>query len=255
MNQAIANNHVIVLFTDFGLEGPYVGQIKSVLAQTCPQARILDLMHDAPRYDPVSSAYLLAALVSEFPIDSIFLCVVDPGVGGERDPVAVNIGNHWFVGPDNGLFEVVAAQAGEQRAVTWWKITYQPKRLSASFHGRDIFAPVAAMLANGNTDALSPLHNKQCDTIRFPHDLYRVIYIDHFGNAITGLRSQSITKLQSLELNGFTIPWAKTFSEVRLGEGFWFNNSNGLVEIAVNQGRADQSCQIKVGNEFQVTAN
>ena len=240
---------MIVLFTDFGLAGPYVGQMHAVLAQQAPAVRIIDLMHEAPRCDPRSSAYLLAALVPTLPVGSTFLGVVDPGVGSDRRPLILQAGESWFVGPDNGLFEIVLRRHANNRA---WEITDLPERLSASFHGRDLFAPVAAKLANG---AAPPGHEVDLDSIRtpdWPDDLDRIVYIDHFGNAITGRRATTVPPEANLYAGGFRCPRARTFSDQAPGEAFWYENSNGLVEIAVNQGRADQDLKLAVGAQVQI---
>jgi len=245
-------SRIIILFTDFGLLGPYVGQVKSVLAQRAPKLKVIDLMHDAPKYDPASSAYLLASLVKEFPDDSVFLCVVDPGVGGDRLPIVAKMGEQWFVGPDNGLFNVIAAQASSSQDMRWWRIKWQPERQSSSFHGRDLFAPIAAMLANGDEVSLisvSPEYSRE----QWPADLNKIIYIDHFGNAVTGLRSCNMESDKYLLIKGHEIFWAGTFSEVSPGQGFWYSNSNNLVEIAVNQAAADSKYNIQIGDEFQVS--
>jgi len=245
-------SRIVALFTDFGFFGPYVGQIKSVFSQLAPQIRVIDVMHDAPKYDPVSSAYLLAALASEFPADAVFLCVVDPGVGGERRPIALSLGMRWFVGPDNGLFNVLAAQATTGKDVCWWNIDWQPPRQSTSFHGRDLFAPIAAMLANGDDVPLVPVSPEEHTTQRWPADLCKIVYIDHYGNAITGLRGYNIKTHKLLFIKGHEIAWAKTFSDVKPGQAFWYNNSNNLVEIAVNQGDAITRFNLRVGDDFQM---
>ena len=142
---------MIVLFTDFGWQGPYVGQMKAVLAQQAPDQTVIDLMHDAPVFNSRAAAYLLASLVEPFPKDTVFLAVVDPGVGsGERRPCVLQADGRWYVGPDNGLFNVIAKQSAEYTA---WVIDWQPDSLSDSFHGRDLFAPVAAQLASGQLPA------------------------------------------------------------------------------------------------------
>jgi S-adenosylmethionine hydrolase len=246
---------MIALFTDFGFNGPYVGQMKSVLAQLSPGTTVIDLMHDAPSYDAEASAYLLAALVNEFPEDTVFLCVVDPGVGGNRKPVVVRAGARWFVGPDNGLFNVVALHGAESGDVNWWCIDWQPQRLSSSFHGRDLFAPVAAMLANNEPVPGEPLLLEKKTGISWPTDLPKIIYLDHFGNAITGIRANSITASQTIIVNGYRFDWARTFSDVNLGDGFWYENANGLVEIAVNQGNAGQQYNLGVGDEVQIVVH
>jgi len=137
---------MIVLFTDFGLQGPYTGQMKAVLRQMAPDIPVIDLFADAPVGNPKASAYLLAVYAAWFPAGTVFLGVVDPGVGGTRPSVILKADGQWYVGPGNGLFELVQRRAGETRS---WEIDWRPEHLSASFHGRDLFAPVAAMLARG----------------------------------------------------------------------------------------------------------
>src|SRR5262249_47000472 len=141
-----AGRRVIALFTDFGAAGPYVGQMKAVLCREAPAVPVIDLMADAPACEPKSSAYLLAALAPWLSAGSVCLAVVDPGVGGRRAPIVVEADGRRFVGPDNGLFELVARRAAAAQA---WEIAWRPPQLSASFHGRDLFAPVAGRLAAG----------------------------------------------------------------------------------------------------------
>lgn len=142
---------MIFLFTDFGAEGPYLGQVKAVLSGMAPGVQTIDLVSNAPSADPESSAVLLGALSQYLPSDCVVLGVVDPGVGGVRDPVVVRADGRWLVGPDNGLFDGVTARADE---VVRYVIQWRPTRLSASFHGRDLFAPVAARVAVGNLTGL-----------------------------------------------------------------------------------------------------
>jgi len=137
---------MIALFTDFGLHGPYTGQMKAVLHQMAPGVPVIDLFANAPVGNPKPSAYLLAAYVTWFPAGTVFLCVVDPGVGGSRPAITLEADERWYVGPGNGLFELVRRRARNARS---WDIAWRPERLSASFHGRDLFAPVAASLASG----------------------------------------------------------------------------------------------------------
>ena len=240
----------ILLFTDFGLDGPYVGQVKAVLAREAPDALVLDLLADAPVFDPQASAYLLAALAPEFQGGAVFLCVVDPGVGdASRRPAAVQADGRWFVGPDNGLFNVVARRAA---TLEWWDITWRPERLSASFHGRDLFAPVAARIARG----LPPPGQRQEPQTRlrpgWPDDLARIVYIDRFGNALTGLRATTLAPTDRLAVHGRELGRARTFSDVPAGTAMWFENANGLAEIAVNRGRADQVLGLRVGGIVEV---
>ena len=240
----------IVMVTDFGLEGPYVGQVKAVLVTQAPQSVVIDLFADAPAHDPEAAAYLLAAYTAGFPPGTVFLCVVDPGVGDRnRAPVVVSADGHWFVGPDNGLFNVVGARAAQAK---WWEITWRPERLSDSFHGRDLFAPVAAGLATGDQppgDARPNVDRGWAD------DLAKVIYIDNFGNAITGIRASSLGENDQLLASGHVLKRARTFSDVPESEGMWFENANALAEIAVNCGRADQEFDLVVGTDITVQRN
>jgi S-adenosylmethionine hydrolase len=245
---------MIVLFTDFGVAGPYVGQMKSVLCQRAPSTPVIDLMHDAPAFDAQASAYLLASLVSEFPRDCVFLCVVDPGVGSERRPLIARINGRWFVGPDNGLFDIVAQHAMGSDEARWWEISWQPQRLSASFHGRDLFAPVAAMLANGEAPPGQRIEIPVDRLCRWPGDLEKIIYIDHFGNAMTGIRAVSLDDDQIIAAGEQRLCRARTFADVPAGQGFWYVNSNGLVELAVNQGRADEILRLAIGDDVTLLA-
>ena len=237
---------MIVLFTDFGLADPYVGQMHGVLAREAPGVPVIDLFHSVPNYDIRAAAYLLPAFVPEFPPESVFVCVVDPGVGSARRPVMLRVDGRWFVGPDNGLFHVLAhrASAHECRHILW-----RPQRLSASFHGRDLFAPVTARLALGEVPESEPTKLTAPEG-EWPDDLPEVIYIDHFGNVITGLRAKRLKPEQNLKVHHHVFRHAHTFSDVPVGQGFWYENSNGLVEIAVNQGHAAQQFGLKPGDRL-----
>ena len=174
---------MIVLFTDFGLHGPYTGQVKAVLHRMAPSIPIIDLFADAPVGNPKASAYLLAAYAAWFPERTVFLCVVDPGVGGTRPSIFVEADGRWYIGPGNGLFELIQRRARETRS---WDIDWKPKHLSPSFHGRDLFAPVAAMLARGDLPPGRPRRDGADRRADWPDDLCEIVYVDHYGNAMTG---------------------------------------------------------------------
>lgn len=221
--------------------------MKAVLLRDAPGVGVIDLFADAPQGDAQSGAYLLAAYADWFPTGTVFLCVVDPGVGSARTALAIEADARWFVGPDNGLFEIVLRRAGSARSV---EIAWRPTTLSASFHGRDLFAPVAAMLARGE-----PPPGPQRPASRWPDwpdDLPRIVYIDHFGNALTGLRAARLPGDARLVAGGRTLTRARTFSDVPSGTAFWYENANGLAEIAVNAGRADQTLGMAVGSPVTV---
>lgn len=237
----------ILLFTDFSHAGPYVGQVKAVLAAHAPEVPVIDLMHDAPAWDPMAAAYLLAAFAPECRKGSVLLCVVDPGVGtDERKPTIVRADDRWFVGPGNGLFNVVAARA---KTLSWWDITWSPDRLSPTFHGRDLFAPVAAGLALDGEPPVTACVPAARLLPDWPDDYPRIIYVDHFGNAMTGIRGTSLDASRSIEINGYEFSYARTFATAPPARGFWYANSNGLVEIAINQDRATDRYELKPGDE------
>jgi hypothetical protein len=236
---------MIFLFTDFGASDLYVGQVKAVLHQRAPGAQVVDLLHEAPAFNVKAGAHLLAALAGRIPAGSVTLAVVDPGVGGARKPVAVLAGDRWFVGPDNGLLSVVAARANQAEA---FAIDWKPESLSASFHGRDLFAPIAAMLARGDRQAAG-LGRKTGLVHDFgENDLAEIIYVDHYGNAMTGLRAGGVPRHGRLLVNDRSIERARVFSEVPQGEIFWYENSLGLAEIAANAASAAGALGLRIGD-------
>jgi S-adenosyl-L-methionine hydrolase (adenosine-forming) len=235
---------MLVLFTDFGLAGPYTGQMKAVLAREAPGIPVIDLFADAPSRNPKAAAYLLAAYAAWFPPGAIFLCVVDPGVGGARAALAVEADGRWYVGPDNGLFELVRRRSKVTRI---FEITEEPPDLSASFHGRDLFAPVAARLSRGETPQMMERDASFGRHPEWPDELAEIVYIDHYGNAMTGLRASAVQANATLVAGGHRIERARTFSDMPAGAPLWYENSNGLVEIAVNLGRADEALGLRIG--------
>jgi S-adenosylmethionine hydrolase len=237
---------MIFLATDFGLAGPYVGQVKAILARRAPGVPAIDLFADLPAFRPKEAAYLLAAYAGALDPNDVLLAVVDPGVGGDRRPLMMRADDRWYVGPDNGLFELVRRRA--KRAVCE-AIAWRPARLSPSFHGRDLFAPVAARLALGETVAGDPATPMAQD---WPDDLAAVVYVDRYGNAITGLRASALPEDAAIQIGGERLLRARTFSDRPLGEAFWYENANGLVEIAVNRGSAAAWFGLGPGAALQV---
>lgn len=242
---------MIVLFTDFGLAGPYTGQMKAVLGRRAPGVDIIDLFSDAPVFDAKLSAYLLAAYVDEFPDETVFLCVVDPGVGGDRPAGVLRCDGRWFVGPGNGLFEMLIRRSGNGSPPRWhdiYDIGPRPERLSATFHGRDLFAPVAARLARGEGTG-SPQTGIDCTRRQdWPDDLARIVYLDKFGNALTGVRAAILAENTVITAGEKRLIRARTFSDVPPGEAIWYENSNGLAEIAVNGGSAREILGLGLGD-------
>lgn len=238
---------MIVLFTDFGVHDPYVGQVKARLAEYAPSQLVIDLLHEVPDFNPLAGAHLLAAFATAFQPGSVFLAVVDPGVGTPRGAVVVMAGGRWFVGPDNGLLSIVAARYADTRL---WRITWQPDAMSSTFHGRDLFARVAADIASGEFPVHSVAPIDKLEVEFDSGDLPRVVYIDHYGNAWTGLRG--VARDAHVSAAGRRFKHSDSFGFVGKGEGFWFMNSVGLLELAVNRGSAAAMYGLKVGDPVQV---
>lgn len=245
---------MIVTFTDFGIEGPYLGQMRAALYLAAPAVPVIDLMVDVPAFDVLSAAYLLPAVMKPLAAGTVCLAVVDPGVGGDRLPVILRADEHWFVGPDNGLFELLARRATEP--AEWWEITYLPETLSASFHGRDLFAPVAAMIAVHGRERVGaiarPVQPDRHPYAAWPDDLAQVIYIDGYGNCMLGARWESVGPDSEICVGPDRIVYARTFSDVPMGCSFCFENALGLAEIAVNNGNAAELLGLRIGSQVSV---
>jgi hypothetical protein len=241
----------ILLLSDFGSADIYVGQVKWVLAEHAPGVPIIDLLHDVPPFNIAAGAHLLAALATRMRAGDVMVAVVDPGVGSARAAVAVCTEERWFVAPDNGLVSVAAARS---EGAEIFSIAWRPEVLSASFHGRDVFAPVAAMLARGDRTGprLEGLRTLAVDL--GADDLAEIIYVDHYGNAITGLRAGNVVHDRRLSVAGSHIAYGQVFSAVAEAEVFWYENSMGLVEIAANRQAAAAHLGLKIGQQVVVAS-
>ncbi|MEX0745271.1 MAG: SAM-dependent chlorinase/fluorinase [Phycisphaeraceae bacterium] len=250
---------VITLLTDFGLTDTYVGQMKGVIADIAPDAQVIDLTHDVPAQNITAGAMMLDAAVDAFAPDAIHVAVVDPGVGGGRQAVAVRTSGGTFVGPDNGLFTAVLDRFDIIAAVRPSDPAYHRESVSATFHGRDVFAPGAAHLAAGV--ALDALGEAVVRAALVRLDLPRpeptaeglvlhVVWIDRFGNLLTDLDRESFARWWQqtggagsgtieLRVNDTRIVGvARTFSDVAEGEPVAYFGSSGRLEIAVRHGSA-----------------
>jgi hypothetical protein len=241
---------MIVLFTDYGASDPYLGQVEAVLYDRAPHQKVVRLLADAPDRNPRASAYLLAAFADSFPDNAILFAVVDPDVGDDHcTPVILRIDQRWYVGPDNGQFDLLARRA---QTLESWEIAWRPQRLSRTFHGRDLYAPVCAMLANTEFPAMRKF--AWTDRRGWPDDLHEVVYIDHYGNAMTGTRSAALPPGATLRVAGRELVEASTFAAVARGASFWHENANGLVEFAVNMGSVAAELQLAIGTPFEIVA-
>ncbi|MBX6422493.1 S-adenosyl-l-methionine hydroxide adenosyltransferase family protein [Thermosulfurimonas sp. F29] len=236
----------VVLLTDFGLRDHYVGVMKGVILSRVPEAVLVDLTHEIPPQNVRAAAYELAVSWSYFPEGSVFLCVVDPGVGTARRALAAVIEGRFFVGPDNGLLTLVLRRHGafEIRAVEAERFSLPGA--STTFHGRDLFAPVAAEILRGRP--LRDFGPRIEDPVLLPFPepepvpggwRARVLRVDRFGNLILNL---SVRELPfgsfRVEVEGRRVPLARTYAEVPEGEPLALIGSDGFLEIAVNRGSA-----------------
>jgi S-adenosylmethionine hydrolase len=245
---------VITLLTDFGTRDSYVGELRGVLLTRAPGAVLADIGHDIPLGDIRSAAYVLGRSRGAFPPGTVHLAVVDPGVGSPRAALALRSEGQYFVGPDNGLF-TSALDAAEQvmRLVV-------PEGASATFHGRDVFAPAAAALATGMP--LDQLGEEPLEPpVRLPAPrlerqgritIGEVIYVDRFGTLVTNLPSD--TEPGIIEIAGARAPRRRTFSEVAEGDLVAFVGSGGTVEIAVRDGSAAARLSAGIGHEVRTLA-
>jgi S-adenosylmethionine hydrolase len=240
---------MIALFTDFGHDGLYVGQMHALIGAALPEVTVVDLCHTIPPQNICSAAYLIPAYTRYLPPSSIVICIIDPGVGSDRPHALCEADGRWYIGPDNGQFDVLA-----QHALSFKKYHFQwMGDVSYSFHGRDIYTPAACLLAESQDHNILNCQLAKTTELRFSSDLNEIIYFDHFGNALTGFRCSEIGGNVRLVLKDRDIQHAKTFSDVKAGQCLWYENANGLVEIAVNQGSARDIPGLVIGDSFSIT--
>ncbi|RTZ71591.1 MAG: hypothetical protein DSZ00_10020 [Gammaproteobacteria bacterium] len=241
------NRPIVYFFTDFGAQGPYLGQMETALLVRAPQARVINLLSDAPPFSPKPSAYLLGALLPWLAPESVLVGVVDPGVGTDRKALLLESDGRRFIGPDNGLFASLLKSSGTRA----WEILQDPAQLSATFHGRDLFAPAAGRLLGEGDLERQPMPRHRLVGADWPGQLAEIIYIDHYGNAMSGLRAGDFTPDTVFRLGEVRLFRRHTFADVPPGEAFWYENSLGLVEVAVNRGRSDTTLGVQVGTPIR----
>lgn len=270
---SVSHAPMIGLLTDFGQADGYVGTMKAVMLGIAPGMPLVDLSHDIPAQDIATGAWTLGAAWRYFPEGSVLLCVVDPGVGSARRAVALEAGGRRFVGPDNGLFThpllaAGGAVGGEARCVSLDRPAYHLAGASATFHGRDIFAPCAAWLASGTPlDALgSAVEIGSLVTLREEEPrrdgqtwIARVAHVDHYGNLITSLgpdltQAALASAEAAVRVSGHTIRQRAThFAAGPGGEPFWLQDSSGALAVAVKDGSAAQMLGTRRGDEVTLT--
>lgn len=244
---------IITLLTDFGVADPYVAMMKGVILSINPKARLVDITHEIPAGAVFPAARMLRETYRFFPPGTIHLGVVDPGVGSDRKPIAAEAGGHGFVGPDNGLFYPILQEAAETRITHLKETRFFLPAVTSTFHGRDVFAPVAAYFSLGiDPDQMGiPMTNPEPMPIPAPRleedSLHgQVIHVDHFGNLISNIGSEALYRFlgssnPSIRLGKVTIRrLSHAYSDVDEGQLLAYINSSNLLEVAVNRGRASE---------------
>jgi S-adenosylmethionine hydrolase len=249
----------VTLLTDFGLDDPFVGIMKGVMLREAPALRFVDITHEVPPQDVALAELWLDASYRWFPAGSVHLCVVDPGVGTARAALVAIAAGHYFVAPDNGVLSgVLRGAGGEVRHVDVARLGLHPR--SRTFHGRDIFAPVAALLASGKVafDALGPrcepLLAAEQPPIRGEEALLgRVVAVDHFGNLITNLPGAWISAgFVRVEVGSRTLRMVSTYAEAEIGECVALISSFDTLEVAVRNGHAARELDVARGASVRV---
>lgn len=241
---------VITLTSDFGAGSPYVAAMKARLLEGCPGAVLVDVSHTVPAFDVVSGAFVLWAGTRHFGPGAVHLVVVDPGVGSARRAVAFEIGGSWYVGPDNGVFGLVLAEAAAgsppARPSTSLVLT-RPDWASPTFEGRDVFAPAAAALAAKRPPSAlgRPLEGSLQP---LPLSGPAVLWVDDFGNLVTSVKPP-VRGLRIADTEIRTM--ARTFSEAPAGELFVYEGSMGFLEVAIREGRAADRVRARAGTPVQ----
>jgi|SRR5437667_3033542 len=258
---------VIALITDFGVGDADVGVMKGVIAGITPDAHIIDITHNVRPQNVPSGAWILASGYRYFPKNTVYICVVDPGVGSSRRAIAVHAGDWYFVGPDNGLFNYVLAEQPVHAAVLLSNSTYHLPGVSSTFHGRDIFAPVGAYLARGLTEIFHKLgpsvdpatlrHLEVGGTTRRGTTIdAHIVHVDNFGNLITSIPLSLVPELYTASQVRIVFPHEGVIVEKRRqffadgpddGQAFIYGDSSGYVGIAVRNGNAAKTLGVGFG--------
>lgn len=241
---------LLYLVTDFGSDGPYLGQVESVIYNST-SAKIVHLLSNMPKADPYHSSYLLAALYKTIPVkNGYMLVVIDPGVGSERDVLLVETQQMKIIAPDNGVLSGLIR--GYEGSVQISCLSEKPVNISASFHARDWFAPVMTQLINQDNVQTRPLSISDIKGFDWTPQLNEICYQDHYGNMMTGLSAAACPTGSILQIKGHHVRYAETFSSVNKDDLFWYGNSMGLVEIAANSNSAAGLLDVSIGERVTI---
>ncbi|MGQ9645072.1 MAG: SAM hydrolase/SAM-dependent halogenase family protein [Thermodesulfobacteriota bacterium] len=258
---------IITLLTDFGSRDPYVASMKGVMLSINSQCILIDITHQVKPHDIREGAFTLAQAYASFPKGTIHLAVVDPGVGGPRRPLLFVTKNYFFVGPDNGLLTIALRAEILSQVIVLTNQKYFLPKISSTFHGRDIFAPVAAHLSLGVKPPSFGPSIKSWQTLSFPGArmtqgklIGEIVHVDVFGNLVTNIDSKSL--FQFAHGRPFVIKAGKRIIR-GLKEGYWEGSvgeamavigSAGFLEIAIREGNAQRILRIKRGDQIMVSS-
>ena len=255
---------IVTLLTDFGLEDPYVAEMKGVISGICSNANIIDISHDIEKFNIRLGAFILASVSRFFPKRTINIAVVDPGVGTERRGLCVETLKGFLIGPDNGVLVLAARTQGIKHAYVIENSRYLLHEVSHTFHGRDIFAPVAAHIACGVRPSNIGSQTSKMAVPKFVKTVKKkravtgeILYVDSFGNAATnitekdletvGLRQQLRLKIDNCQTK---LKFCNAYGDVEVGEALTLIGSHGFLEVSVNQGDASKDFALKIGDKI-----
>jgi len=254
---------VIALLTDFGTKDYYVGAVKGAILSINSEVVIVDITHEIPPQDILAASFTLRACYRNFPEKTIFVAVVDPGVGSGRKAILVETRDYFFIAPDNGLLSFIFDAEMNFRVFELTNEKFFAENVSRTFHGRDIFAPIAAHLSNGiqpnefgvEIESYTRLQIAQPIKIADQTEA-AIIHIDHFGNLIINLTKDDLPEKFALEIGGTTINKLRTFfAEAEKGELFMILGSAGFLEIVAFQDSAKKILRVEVGEKIRLRAN
>ncbi len=244
-------NKIIALLTDFGTKDYFVGAMKGAILTVNPNAKIVDITHEIEPQNIKSASFTLSACYRNFPHGTIFVAIIDPGVGSERRAILVETEKYFFVAPDNGLLSFVFDEAESASVFELTNKKFFAENVSATFHGRDVFAPVAAHLS-GSVKA-NEFGAEAVDCVRFTRNnsSAEIVHIDRFGNLITNLKREDLPEKFALEIGGRKIEKLLNFyAEADKSEVFMITGSAGFLEIVAFQDSAKNLLNAEIGQKI-----
>ena len=262
-------NSIITLTTDFGLRDPYVAEMKAVILGINPHVTIIDITHEVEKFNIRMGGYVLASAAPYFPKGTVHVVVVDPGVGSKRKAIIVEGERSFFVGPDNGVLILAAEREGIKNIYCIENRRFMLPKVSETFHGRDIFAPVAAYLTKGvqpiefGSKIYKVVKPRFAKVIKRGNSLVgEVIHIDDFGNIVTNFSGKDVKQFRigeflQFKVKGSTLKlkFCKAYADVKKNEPLAIIGSHDFLEISVNQGNAAQHFGIEIGEKITLTSS